>query len=128
MGLDMVGWTIPAEYATSDVDVDRGEDAPERTEIAYWRKHPDLHEWMERLYLKKGGTDPEFNCNNVRLTLEDLDRLERDMAHGLPKSGGGLFWGESAWSDEHETETREFIAKAREAIAEGLAVFYDSWW
>ena len=32
---------------------ENGEDA--YTEIAYWRKHPNLHGWMEDLYYKKGG-------------------------------------------------------------------------
>jgi hypothetical protein len=25
-------------------------------ELAYWRKHPSLHGWMEHLFRAKGGT------------------------------------------------------------------------
>lgn len=48
------------------------------SEIAYWRKFNSLHGWMQDLYFKKGGIDPEFNCNTVRLMPEDLDTLQVD--------------------------------------------------
>ncbi|ODR91767.1 hypothetical protein A8M32_08600 [Sinorhizobium alkalisoli] len=28
----------------------------EATALHYWRKHPNLHGWMERLYREEGGT------------------------------------------------------------------------
>lgn len=92
----------------------------------YWRKHPDLHGWMERLYRQKGGLTASFNCRSVRLVAEDLDRLEAIVnRHGLPRTTG-LFFGQSSPDDREADLT--FIAKAREAIAAGDAVFYDSWW
>jgi hypothetical protein len=80
------------------------------TEIHYWRKHPNLHGWMQKLYYQKGGTE----------------RLEIDVkAKKLPYTDG-FFFGESDGTELDDDLA--FIAKAREAIAEGLTVFYDSWW
>jgi len=44
----------------------------------YWRKHHDLHGWVEQLYVNKGGTEM-FNGIPVVLSLNDLDLLERDI-------------------------------------------------
>jgi hypothetical protein len=96
------------------------------TEIHYWRKHPNLHGWMQKLYYQKGGAEQSFNCTPVQLEPEDLDRLEIDVkAKKLPYTDG-FFFGESDGSELDDDLA--FIAKAREAIAEGLTVFYDSWW
>ena len=110
-------------------------DAPEKPvdfevetygELHYWRKHPNLHGWMARLYHEKGGQDIWFNCVNLVLTTEDLDRLEADIRAGNLPSTSGFFFGESDGS-EVEDDLR-FIAKARETIAEGLTVYSSSWW
>jgi hypothetical protein len=121
MGLDMYACTLPR---TPDAPVDF--ERKGATEIHYWRKHPNLHGWMERLYREKGGSDESFNCANVQLTREDLDRLEADIrARALPATDGPFF-GES---DGSETgDDLQFVAKAREALSAGLTVFYTSWW
>ena len=94
-------------------------------EIAYWRKHPDLHGWMENLYREKGGREQSFNGDLVVLTLADLDRLEEDILRkNLPKTRG-FFFGESG---EISLKDLEFILEARKAIQEGDTVFYDSSW
>ena len=94
-------------------------------EISYWRKHPDLHGWMERLYREKGGREQSFNGDLVMLTLSDLDRLEEDILRkNLPKTRG-FFFGESG---EISLKDLEFVLEARKAIQEGDTVFYDSSW
>ena len=94
-------------------------------EIAYWRKHPDLHGWMENLYREKGGREKSFNGDPVMLTLADLDRLEDDILGGnLPKTSG-FFFGESGGISLQDLE---FVLEARKAIQEGDTVFYDSSW
>ena len=50
MGLDMYALTT-TEKPASAVDFD----ADAHSELHYWRKHPDLHGWMEKLYREKGG-------------------------------------------------------------------------
>ena len=94
-------------------------------ELAYWRKHPDLHGWMENLYREKGGREKSFNGDLVVLTLADLDRLEEDILRkNLPKTTG-FFFGESG---EISLQDLEFVLDARKAIQEGDTVFYDSSW
>jgi hypothetical protein len=80
---------------------------------------------MEKLYLKKGGTGI-FNCVPVVLTTADLDRLEADIKTGDLPATNGFFFGESDGNESNDDLA--FVAKARAAIAEGMTVFYDSWW
>jgi hypothetical protein len=44
-------------------------------EIAYWRKHPNLHGWMEKLAEQKKLSYDSFNGIEMELTAEDLDAL-----------------------------------------------------
>lgn len=98
----------------------------DRMELAYWRKHPNLQGWMENLYREKGGQE-EFNCVEVELTLEDLDRLEADVRNaGLPSTQGFFFGNES--DDYYAEQDLDFIERAREQINRGRTVVYYSWW
>lgn len=121
MGLDMYACFLH-DAPPAPVDF-KAEDAGE---LHYWRKHPNLHGWMEALYREKGGTDPHFNCVNVQLTAADLDRLEDAIRNRTLPPTEGFFFGVSDGSEVEDDLT--FIAKAREALAEGLTVFYSSWW
>lgn len=132
MGLDMYGYTMLREFA-GDRQINvmpQTEEEGERaqiTNIAYWRKFNHLHGWMEKLYREKGGEDV-FNCRTVRLEADDLDRLEAALKNdGLEHTPGFFFGGEEIYPEDIE-DTEKFIAAAREALANGLAVFYDSWW
>lgn len=121
MGLDMYASTT-TETLDSEVDF-----KPEEvSDLHYWRKHPDLHGWMEELYYRKGGKSDCFNCVTVALTLEDLDRLEKVVRNRELPETSGFFFGQSC--NEDLEGDLEFIAKARTAIADGKIVFYDSWW
>lgn len=131
MGLDMYAWTVPAEVADVEVDLatndrDTGESLIETAELHYWRKHPNLHGWMQKLYYEKGGTDEEFNCNSVRLTPADLDRLEIDVKERALPGTSGFFFGASDGSELEDDLA--FIQKARVEISNGRAVYYSSWW
>ena len=95
-------------------------------EIAYWRKHPDLHGWMEQLYRKKGGTETSFNGDTVLLTEEDIDSLKIAVLTRTLPSTSGFFFGESR--QEINFADLEFIEKAKEAIKEGYTIYYDSSW
>ena len=122
MGLDMYAYTMTSPPIGS-VDFQEPDTA---VELNYWRKHPNLHGWMEQLYQEKGGIAESFNCVPVTLNSDDLDRLEADIRAGRLPHTPGFFFGES---DETETaDDLAFVAKAREAIAAGLTVFYTSWW
>lgn len=121
MGLDM--YAFITRTPVSPVDFTAPEDSQE---IAYWCKHPDLHGWMAERYFEKGGNDPCFNCNTLRLDADDLDALEKAVNENRLPDTTGFFFGDSG--PERIDEDREFILKAREALAAGYLVFYDSWW
>jgi hypothetical protein len=130
MGLDMYAFRVKAEDVIDDFNV-RGQDqgrSEDLEEIAYWRKHHDLHGWMERLYRAKGGDKESFNCVPVRLTMDDLQLLESDvLANKLPETQG-FFFGTNPPDEYSMKQDMEFIAKAKIAIVAGDAVYYDSWW
>jgi hypothetical protein len=129
VGLDMYAWAVPDKPGLPDFSYH-----PEDTkveEFQYWRKHANLHGWMEALWTKKGGSDPDGFCTPLRLTLADLDALEADLRK-LPHTTGFFFGvspteGDEGFEEQVE-EDRGFIAKAREMIALGMAVYYDSSW
>lgn len=128
MGLDMYAFTVPAEWA-GDTEIDYTPDADRKSEeLYYWRKFNALHGWMEDLYREKGGTGKDFNCNTVRLNEVDLRRLEQDVFNNELKPRNGFFFGSQEIYPEDLESVTDFIAKARQALADGKAVFYDSWW
>lgn len=121
MGLDMYASTTKRRL-TSSVDFEPRESDEQ---FHYWRKHPNLHGWMEGLYRSKGG-DKEFNCTTVELTPEDIDVLERAVKAGTLPATSGFFFGVSDGSEKEDDLM--FIAKARAAFAAGRPIYYHSWW
>ena len=120
MGLDMYAM-ITTETLESEVDfkVDNAD------ALYYWRKHPNLHRWMQNLYYEKGGA-ADFNCVPVVLSASDLDRLEADiLSENLPETCG-FFFGQSEGIEIDDD--LEFISVARQSITDGYTVFYSSWW
>lgn len=131
MGLDQYA------YVSSSGDSDEASAQDSRNEIAYWRKHPNLQGWMERIWERKGSPVPDdfedfngsFNCIPLELNLDDLDGMEEDIRDGTMASldTTGFFFGDP--SDEHYREQDlEFIRKAREELESGNHVFYSSSW
>lgn len=131
MGLDMYAWTVdPADLDDQDVtrQVDVTLPRDNINELWYWRKHHDLHGWMERLYREKGGAAESFNCVTVRLTFADLTRLEIAIANNDLPATTGFFFGDNPPDKESNEQDMKFIAAAKQAIADRKVVFYDSWW
>ncbi|NRQ19069.1 hypothetical protein [Ensifer sesbaniae] len=75
MGLDMYACTLRESPADFEVE--------EATALHYWREHPDLHGWMERLYREEGATHANFNCINLQLTADDLERTSLKLARRI---------------------------------------------
>jgi len=143
MGLDMYAYVAQKAgqqsefYEGAGFDKDTGEyvnpNVSQPREIAYWRKHPNLHGWMEQLWLRKGGSNEDsdwgtnFNGVELELTHEDLDELERAVTHNQLPATRGFFFGDGA--DDHYRESDlEFIKNARAELFFGLKVFYNSSW
>jgi hypothetical protein len=100
-------------------------------ELAYWRKHPNLHGWMEKLAerknLKYNLLYDSFNGIELELTYEDLEMLELDIIAGTLPDTTGFFFGQNA-NDLYQTQDLEFIRNARAELFLGLRVFYNSSW
>jgi hypothetical protein len=96
-------------------------------ELAYWRKHPNLHGWMERLAEQKKLKYDSFNGIELELSWEDLDELERAITHKQLPATQGFFFGND--SDEYYYESDlEFVKNAKAELFLGLKVFYNSSW
>ena len=95
-------------------------------QLAYWRKHPNLHGWMDRLYRERGGKG-DFNGDELELTAEDLDQLEYDVLNNRLPPTSGFFFGEGA-DDYYRDSDLKFIQEARAEMFLGLKVFYNSSW
>ena len=142
MGLDMYAYTatkagqMSEHYEGYDYETDTSPVEKPR-EIAYWRKHPNLHGWMDQLWLFKlaqeGKVPPEsdwgsgFNGIELELTWEDLDELEHDVKEGRLPGTSGFFFGETA-DEYYKDQDLEFIKNARTELFSGLKVFYNSSW
>jgi len=135
MGLD--------QYAYVAGKADTSWDDSSRQELAYWRKHPNLQGWMEKLWLKKLdvpsiGTDQflenrypphDFNGVELELTWEDVDQLEKDIRSGRMASLNttGFFFGRA--SDDHYMEQDlQFCVDAKAELFLKRRVFYYSSW
>ena len=137
MGLDMYAYTAARAgqqndfYEGAEWDPE-AKDSVNTTvvkprEIAYWRKHPNLHGWMELLAESKNLEYNSFNGVELELTWEDLDALERAVTHSELPSTQGFFFGENA-DDYYREKDLEFIKNARAELFLGLKVFYNSSW
>jgi hypothetical protein len=116
---------------------------PSRRELGYRRKHPNLHGWMERLWLKKLDVPKneqdqfienkyppsDFNGVELELTWEDIIQLESDILCGAVSklNTTGFFFGSP--SDDHYREhDLQFCRTAKSELFLGLKVFYNSSW
>jgi hypothetical protein len=109
----------------------------EPREIAYWRKHPNLHGWMQRLWVRKtneaGAVDDgpdragEFNGVELELTWDDLEQLEQDIRDKNLPDTTGFFFGNDA-DDHYREHDLKFVREAKAEAFLGLKVFYNSSW
>jgi hypothetical protein len=123
MGLDMY-----LAVTTGRTD-DKGR--KELEQLHYWRKHNAMHHWFEQLAISRGlvNSVEDFNCVKVPLSREDLDRLECDIISGKLEPEAGFFFGPTDYDPKEDMGSDLLaVAKARQALAAGKEVFYDSWW
>lgn len=137
MGLDMYAYVAAREGQQTDFYEDGEYDSLTKEyvnnnvvkprEIAYWRKHPNLHGWMEKLAEQKKLEYDSFNGVELELVWEDLEQLELVIKEKQLPSTSGFFFGDKA-DAEYYTDDLEFIKKARAELFMGLKVFYNSSW
>ena len=141
MGLDMYAYVAAkagqqAEFYEgsewdNDLNEHRNPNVNKPRELAYWRKHPNLHGWMAQLWLTREGNalreSNNFNGIELELTAEDLDNLEATVkARELPGTSG-FFFGNDA-DDYYYNDDLKFIQMARAEMFLGFKVFYNSSW
>ena len=95
-------------------------------EIAYWRKHPNLHGWF-RAEWESLGNSGSFNGDELEITWDMLERLEYDVVNGELPQTQGFFFGNNSDADYYNDDL-EFIKNARAELFMGLKVFYNSSW
>jgi hypothetical protein len=136
MGLDMYAYVAAKAGAQADYNKGKAWDkekggmvnpsVTEPREIAYWRKHPNLHGWMQRLWESKGNSG-EFNGNELELTWDDLEQLEQDIRSKNLPGTTGFFFGNDA-DDHYREHDLKFVREAKAEAFLGLRVFYNSSW
>ena len=107
------------------------EEVQERREIHRWRKHNALHGWFENLAIEMGlvKDEMEFNCVQVDLTPQILDKLEHAVRNHELGPVDGFSFGDTDYDPtEHEQDDLDAIAKAREVLVKGGKCYYNSWW
>lgn len=121
MGLDQYAYI--ASKANSSWDDDTKQD------LAYWRKHPNLQGWMQKLFIEKGGECDTFNGVELELTWDDIDKLEKDIKSGVVSNMNttGFFFGNPS-DDYYHAYDLEFCINAKTELFLGRKVFYNSSW
>jgi len=77
-----------------------GDDGSDAVEIAYWRKHPDLHGYIVSEFA--GGVD---ECQRIDLSASNLDQiLQAVKDKNLPHTEGFFFGTSSSEDDPHTVE------------------------
>jgi len=137
MGLDQYasarkGEPILVDGGTTTYNDENGKEVVEKIwdkewadsyDLSDWRKHPNLQGFMENKWCGEG----EFNCQELELTLEDINELEEAVnSADLPDTGGFFFGGDS--SELYKEQDLEFCNDARKALADGYTVIYSSWY
>ena len=134
MGLDMYAYVAAKagqqrEFYDGCVLVDGEYINPRVTqprEIAYWRKHPNLHGWMQQLWESRGNSG-DFNGDELELTWDDLEALEEAVLNNELPGTSGFFFGNNA-DDHYREQDLEFVRNAKAELFLGLKVFYNSSW
>ena len=104
-------------------------------EVMYWRKHNRLQGWMCELWMERTGNDDagHFNCVDLVLREEDIDKLEEDIKNKKLPETEGFFFGSDTYEDDvyekyYRKDDMAFIKSAKEAFNEGKEVVYTCWW
>ena len=139
MGLDQYAYAASKsgardEYLEEKYEHGNKEAYDSTTELAYWRKHPNLQGWMEKLWEEKGRPGVEghvnegaFNGIELELTFDDLVRLENDIKNkNLPATEGFFFGSDSC--DYYYRQDLAFVYEAKSRVFLGQKVFYNSSW
>ena len=121
MGLDMY---IRIDDPTYDEDAVPFDYAKYKSyELAYWRKHPNLHGFIVQTF-----ADGADECQNIPLDAVKVETiLAASEADDLPETEG-FFFGSS--QPEHKADTKEQLLKVLAWLKAnpGKAIYYRASW
>ena len=119
MGLDQYWFAKKPEIEEKDAE-----------EIAYHRKFNALEGFMAQEAVNLGIVDDpsEFNCVDLPITPEILDRLQEAIDSGSLTPTEGFFFGPLEVREEDLKYLEEVIKNAKSYLKEGDTVVYTSWW
>jgi hypothetical protein len=136
MGLDMHAYATANEkqyreyWDSCELDPDSKEfvspTVSKPKELAYWRKHPNLHGWFHNEWINQGNTG-NFNGDQLEIDWAMLERLESAVVNNKLPATSGFFFGTGA-DEYYREQDLEFIKQARAELFLGLRVFYNSSW
>ena len=118
--------TTPVNFLQDDPDGAMEGAMDDHQRLHYWRRHPNLHGWMEKLYVAKGGKSPVCD-GGLLLTRRDLETLMKDILDDKLPETHVPFFGDNA-DAEMKDETLEWIVKCFAVIKEGYDVWYTAGW
>jgi hypothetical protein len=143
MGLDQYIYAVPkqsVDLSDNNLIIMNSKFTEEdfKVQFHYWRKHYPLHNWMEKLYLSRGGTE-EFNCVPVPLFKEVLEQLKQDIESNVLPYTEGIYYPSDNLVNSTDPRDQEiyysqksqdldFVEKAFEHLSKNRIVYYDSWW
>ena len=130
MGLDQYAYVVKKTKSLQDIYDNDATTRPYivNDELTYWRKHYELHRWMFNLAKKKGfkGGKEDFNCIMVRLEEEDIESLREEIRNR--RFTEAVHDCDKDVFEMDKDRDERFCDEAEQALEEGFAVFYDSWW
>lgn len=91
--------------------------------LCSWRDRLNLDSWFTKLYSQKGGVGQDLCSILVKLSVQDLDRLEQAIKQNDLSSIDDLFCHFNAYDSETGLD---FISTAKAKIKEGYTVYYYS--
>jgi hypothetical protein len=92
MGLDMMLYGEKSPAWGKEPVMDEGYHVKyKRIELAYWRKHPNLHSFIVNEF-----ADGNDECQDIYLDSDDIDTIIETIENdGLPENVTGFFFGRS---------------------------------
>lgn len=98
-----------------------------------WRKHAMLQELMQEIWISRGNESEEFNCQEMELFKEDIEKLKAAVAGDYSgyESEGGFFWGhqfQTESMEQYKEQDSSFVAMAEVALEQGDKVYYECWY
>jgi len=99
----------------------------ESLELAYWRKHPNLHGWFID---KLANGNHDSNCERLYMTLDTLHEVMQAVEnYNLPKTSG-FFFGASYMDRPEKDYTLTQLEKVKKYMLDNPSskVYYFAWW